>query len=79
MYANRGSNNHGLGGEAVRQSTPYRQAFNNLDPNVYGNSNRPGYVGMGSGVKVGRPHATPGGYGAVGSGRMNGYVGLNVR
>lgn len=67
-----------VGGDAIRQGTPYRSALNNIDPNVYGNSNAAGY-GMSAGVKVGRQATGPISRSGYGAGNATGIPGLNMR
>lgn len=78
LYGNRGTN-YAAGGDAMRQGTPYRQTFNNLEPNVYGNSNLPRYGGMSAGVKVGRQESGPVNASGYGVGKATGISGLNIR
>ena len=77
LYGNRGTNN-AVGGNIIRQGTPLRPVLNNMDPNIYGNSNNPGY-GMSAGVKVGRQQNGPIGRNGIGVGRSTGVGGLNIR
>ncbi|KAK3707504.1 hypothetical protein LTR37_012146 [Vermiconidia calcicola] len=78
LYGHRGVDN-AVGGENLRQGTPYRQTLNVLYPNVYGNSNNPGYGGMSAGMKVGRAHNGPISHGGIGAGRPHNVNGLHVR
>ena len=63
----------------LRQGTPLRPAFNNIDPSVYGNSNGAGYGGMSAGIKVGRQQNGPIGRNGMGGGRPTDIGGLNIR
>ena len=57
-------------GNVSRHGTPCRPALNNVDPNVYGNSNNAGY-GMSAGVKVGRQPNGPISRSGMGIGRLS--------
>lgn len=78
LYGNHGAKT-ASGVDSLRQGTPHRQTFNNLDPNVYGNSNNPGYGGMSAGVKIGRQQNGLVSRNGIGVGRMSGVSGLNIR
>ena len=77
LYGIRGTNSV-VGGDTIRQGTPFRPALNNLDPNIYGNSNHTGY-GMSAGMKVGRQQNGPIGRNGIVVGGQSGAGGSNIR
>ncbi|KAK4543592.1 hypothetical protein LTR36_005487 [Oleoguttula mirabilis] len=66
-----------IGGDAMRQGTPYRPALNGIDPNIYGKSNSAGY-GMSAGVKMGRQQQGPISRSGMGVSRASGIGGLSI-
>ncbi len=75
LYGNNNIND--VRGDTLHHGTPHRTTLNNMDPNVYGNSNNQRYGGMSAGVKVGRAqNQNQPFHGVLGNGRPSG---LNLR